>query len=125
MGMDKYYVIRNKETGFYFRGKGANRWGKYHNQASVYRMKAHAENTLGWLLRHGEPVEIVPIQIVENPKDTNVPSWIPVSERLPKFGQEVIAYSDCVHFCWFWHNDNYSWSKVTHWMPLPEPPKEE
>lgn len=69
MGMDKYYVIRNKETGFYFRGKGANRWGKYHNQASVYRMKAQAENTLGWLLRYGEPVEIVPIQIVENPTD--------------------------------------------------------
>lgn len=67
--MDKYYVIRNKETGFYFRGKGANRWGKYHNQASVYRMKAQAENTLGWLLRYGEPVEIVPIQIVENPTD--------------------------------------------------------
>ena len=69
IGMNKYYVIRNKETGFYFRGKGANRWGKYHNQASVYRMKAHAENTLGWLLRCGEPVEIVPIQIVENPTD--------------------------------------------------------
>ena len=69
MGMDKYYVIRNKETGFYFRGKGANRWGEYHNQASVYRMIAHAEYTLGWLLRQGEQVEIVPIQIVENPND--------------------------------------------------------
>ena len=69
MGMVNYYVIRNKETGFYFRGKGANRWGQYHNQASVYRMKAHAENTLRWLLRYGEPVEIVPIQIVENPSD--------------------------------------------------------
>lgn len=67
--IDCYYVVRNKNTGFYFRGKGANRWGKYHNQASVYRMKAQAENTLGWLLRHGEPVEIVPIQIVENPND--------------------------------------------------------
>ena len=32
-------------------------------------MKAHAENTLGWLLRRGESVEIVPIQIVENPTD--------------------------------------------------------
>ena len=67
--MDKYYIIRNKETGFYFRGKGANRWGKYHNQASIYRMKAHAENSLAWLLRHGEQSEIVPIQIVENPTD--------------------------------------------------------
>lgn len=65
----EYYVVRNKNTGFYFRGKGANRWGEYHNQASIYRIKAHAENTLGWLLLRGEPVEIVPIQIVENPTD--------------------------------------------------------
>ena len=76
-----------------------------------------------------DPLEAVADYLLDNgvtfAKDTNVPSWIPVSERLPKFGQKVIAYSDCVHFCWFWHNDNYSWSKVTHWMPLPEPPKEE
>lgn len=76
MGMYNYYVIRNKETGFYFRGKGANRWGQYHNQASVYRIKAHAENTLGWLLLRGEPVEIVPIRIVENPTDiSNDTNW--------------------------------------------------
>ena len=101
MGMDKYYVIRNKETGFYFRGKGANRWGQYHNQASVYRMKAHAENTLGWLLRHGEPVEIVPIQIVENPADI----------------VEVVRCKDCRYYnqdgeyCGFWggvrHPEHY------------------
>lgn len=91
--MDKYYVIQNKETGFYFRGKGANRWGKYHNQASVYRMKAHAENTLGWLLRHGEPVEIVPIHIVENPSDI----------------VEVVRCKDCR----FWHEDTVSCLFVT------------
>ena len=61
-----YYVVRNKNTGFYFRGKGANRWGEYYNQASIYRMKAHAENTANWLNLRGEPVEIVPIKIVEN-----------------------------------------------------------
>jgi hypothetical protein len=65
----EYYVVRNKNTGFYFRGKGANRWGEYHNQASIYRIKAHAENTANWLNLRGEPVEIVPIHIVENPSD--------------------------------------------------------
>ena len=69
MRMIKYYVIRNKSTGMYFRGKGANRWGQYHNQASVYRMKAQADNTFRWLTLRGEQVEIVPIQIVENPTD--------------------------------------------------------
>jgi hypothetical protein len=65
--------------------------------------------------------------------------WIPVSERLPdKFGEYIVAvteetgeiYSDYADF------DPYQqrWKtglflgcrdKVTHWMPLPEPPKEE
>lgn len=44
-------------------------------------MKAHAENTLGWLLLRGEPVEIVPIQIVENPTDI----------------AEVVRCKDCKH----------------------------
>lgn len=30
--MTEYYVVRNKDTGLYFRGKGVNRWGKYFNQ---------------------------------------------------------------------------------------------
>ena len=63
----EYYVVRNKNTGFYFRGKGANRWGQYHNQASIYRMRAHAKNTANWLNLRGETVEIIPIKIVENP----------------------------------------------------------
>ena len=67
--MIKYYVIRNKSTGMYFRGKGENRWGRYYNQASIYRMKAHADNTFRWLSLRGEPVEIVPIQILENAND--------------------------------------------------------
>ena len=66
--------------------------------------------------------------------------WIPVTERLPDhFGVFVVAISepgkmrvgkDCADFdpfaktwlpsmCW---DRGY---KVSHWMPLPEPPKEE
>ena len=72
--------------------------------------------------------------------DNNVGSnWIPVTERLPeRFGVFIVAIrqpgmqragKDCADFdpfektwlpsmCW---DKSY---KVTHWMPLPEPPKE-
>lgn len=66
-------------------------------------------------------------------KDTNVHSWIPVSERLPdKFGEYIVAiktvsgqvYSDYADYDLFgkrWTTGLYFeiGSKVTHWMPLP------
>ena len=86
-------------------------------------------------------------------KDTNVPSWIPVSERLPgkngdylvfkgssyggwcevvgfaKDGSEVDEYDlgGCENV-WYDYDSEYGYiafDSVTHWMPLPEPPKEE
>lgn len=64
--MTQYYVLRNKDTGMYFRGKGVNRWGKYFNQATIYRVKGTAEASAREVSWHGEKVEIVPIQIFEN-----------------------------------------------------------
>lgn len=67
----------------------------------------------------------------------NMPVWIPVTERLPKYGEKCL-----VHFKLTGHNDFHIsvsycyvqhegfWSdcgrdyKATHWMPLPEPPKD-
>ena len=59
-----------------------------------------------------------------------VQEWIPVTERLPEKEMEVIVYTGnrlkpsvfCYHF---WTADMLSWQAVTHWMPLPEPPKGE
>lgn len=70
-------------------------------------------------------------------EDNNVPTkWIPVSERLPNDSKAVLVYAprnrnifECFHRgggCW--EIASYTFEilhdEVTHWMPLPEPPKE-
>lgn len=61
----QYYVIKDKNTGLYFRGKGVNRWGKHLNQASIYRVKGMAEHTLEELSHRGEQGVIVHITVIE------------------------------------------------------------
>lgn len=70
--------------------------------------------------------------------------WISVKERLPGRNCEVLAYygfvregsDDLGYMCmgtleYYAHDENphfqheSSGVRVTHWMPLPEPPKEE
>ena len=62
------------------------------------------------------------------------PKWIPVGERLPEEDEGVVlVYSGEVEPAVisgdiFLEYDKYEgWviNNVTHWMPLPEPPKEE
>ena len=105
-----------------------------------------------------DPLEAVADFLIDNgvtfAKDTNVPSWIPVSERLPekdgKFlahriicgvvstmsvvgfarnGKKVHEYDLRKHKnVWYEYDSEvgyYPLTTVTHWMPLPEPPKED
>lgn len=66
-----------------------------------------------------------------------VQKWIPVTERLPEEKVDCIvhykhAYCDtddywAIGFC-FYDGEKFKFDpayKVTHWMPMPEPPKEE
>lgn len=67
-----------------------------------------------------------------------VQQWIPVSERLPKPFVTVLVHipteSPCPTVVWgfltdsgLWHANFFDREKdeVTHWMPLPQPPKGE
>ena len=65
---EEYFVLRNTETGMYFRGKGVNRWGKHFNQATIYRVKGTAEHSIKEVAWHGEKAELVRIKIVEMPQ---------------------------------------------------------
>lgn len=42
----QYYVIKDRKTGNYYRGKGVNRWGKFYNQASIFRILGQAMESL-------------------------------------------------------------------------------
>ena len=70
--------------------------------------------------------------------DNNVGSkWIPVTERLPQEFVSVLVCIPCEHpfptvkeayltnDYWVTKTSIFSDKDVTHWMPLPEPPKEE
>ena len=91
-----YYVIRNKETGQYYRGKGENKWGDYYNRASIFRYKTYVSQTLEDLTRRGYSVEAEEISITPVAADTKkeidqdaLPKALDTIESLKKSHKET------------------------------------
>ena len=82
------------------------------------------------------------LQAYEQGLEDGKPKWIPVNEKLPTARKKVlVAYKNGVTIAerngylvdpktvnTYWrgvHGSKHQLTSVTHWMPLPEPPKEE
>ena len=88
------------------------------------------------------------LYIIDQMPTITMPQWIRVEERLPeRNGKYIVTACDegepydekiwndtvvvCAEYykgCWTWEENNTEYSLdgiVTHWMPLPEPPKED
>ena len=73
--------------------------------------------------------------MIKENKELRKDPWIPVSERLPESNKLVFGYTEQdgnilgIRYIMSennWCTDYIRWSgsKITHWMPLPEPPTE-
>lgn len=111
----------------------------------VIKSEFFYSNKLGWyamlqILLRGEDFFIA--QQLPQKVTCGWERWIPASERLPEDGEVVLVWCKIgkmfVGYRRRLYGDNWYWYiltardstkhityKVTHWMPLPEPPKEE
>ena len=102
---------------------------------NIYLPMMDVPNTVGEYTIPHKFKEKIADHLITN--GVTVQSWVPVTERLPEEKVNCIvhykhAYCDtdgywAIGFCYY-DGEKFKFDpayKVTHWMPIPEPPKEE
>lgn len=91
------------------------------------------------LERYGEPCHSFSDVIEDMPTIDLAPKWISVNDRLPADSKKILVVNGhgYISISALWRKDGSKWTwidsaghfnhvnDITHWMPLPEPPKEE
>ncbi len=100
-------------------------------QAELRDAKENHQHTIDIAERQKFQIGKLKTVIVKMNKE-RAQSWISVEERLPERDKDVLCFfrhPDSTTVCQNVYYGNGHWlgegSFVTHWMPLPEPPKEE
>ena len=109
-------------------GIKAGYWSPNKKEELVQRLAAYEDTGL-------EPREIQALAAASDSPDDAVAGWISVKDKLPPYGQPVIVcrpYSKdqlkveqgCRDLGDWWKVYGTRTKRVTHWMPLPQPPRE-
>lgn len=97
----------------------------------IYRAHHNASCVIGYGGSEGEALEEEARYLLAH--GVTVQEWIPVTERLPEKSGEYLTYcGDYNGVCVLYYEVlktkgkwRTRWKEVTHWMPLPAPPKGE
>lgn len=88
--------------------------------------------TYGWIKNEKVADHLIANGVTLDKDESKISSkWIPVTERLPERMKDVLVIrmhgDPDIEFLFYdgtWVGDTEGKKDVTHWMPLPEPPKE-
>lgn len=122
---------------------GNEKWGNYTQEFTLGHDAEEIKNVQAILNRPRSCTDFSPAaryavqRLVDYAKQEHelrrtAQEWISVKDRLPKNDEIVIICTDknfiyageLIGDTWFLDNDSWT-ATVTHWMPLPQPPKGE
>ena len=105
------------------------------NYEPPFKLDGDEIGSLSWPIDKAQQTDIWKKRLMEFATDINVPTngWISVKDRLPEeCNQYLVCHERNMYLAWYsvsgrWYIEEAICEPgyITHWMPLPEPPKED